>query len=148
MQYPSAPRLVVPGGEGAQTGVGAPVVATESDRETDDRFLESDPGDQDMLWHRLGDHAGVSVPEAIAQGFGISDADHRDIGAALRGPEILHEEPGGQLGNVQDVRLGHHQRLRDVIVRLTPTAHGRRQIRMAGLFSFTGMRYLHLFLLQ
>jgi hypothetical protein len=63
------------GGEDAQTAVGALVVATESDRETGDRFLEADPGDQDMLWHRLGDHAGVSVPKTIAQGFGISGAD-------------------------------------------------------------------------
>jgi hypothetical protein len=58
----------------------------------------------------------MSVPQPIAQGLGMSDADQRDIGAALRGTEVLHEQPSGQSGNVQEVRLGHHQRLLGMIL--------------------------------
>lgn len=114
IQYPSAPCLVILGGENAQTAVEALVVTTEPDRETCDRFLESDPGDQDVLRRRLGDHAGVSLPQAITQGFGVSGVDRRDVGAALRGAEVLHEEPSGELGYFQDVRLGHQKRLLDM----------------------------------
>jgi hypothetical protein len=59
----------------------------------------------------------MSVPQAIAQGFGVSAVDHRDVGAALRMAEVFHKEPGGESRYVQDVTLSHHQRLLDVGLR-------------------------------
>ena len=128
VQYPATPRLVLVGGEDSQTVV-AVIIATEAKRKTSDRILEPDPGDQDMLHYRLGDHAGMSVPQPITQGCGTPHADQREIRVADdRGPEILHEQAGGQPGNVEEVWRGHQDRLREAILSAELSAHGRRQM--------------------